>query len=196
MDSTIHYMKITIQKYIKHKDLVEHLMRFPEREFTIFELAKEVDKSYATTWRFVQLLDKVGIIFTKKIGNYTVCRLNPKSSYLGEIEKALKLDISPQRSAFKKFLESIKKIKNVKKVYLFGSVAKGKEKPGSDVDVAIIIEKGTTEFEEKIHHIMGQVLEESKIQIVPHILTEKEFNKNKSFKKEVESGELAYEGTK
>ena len=189
-------MKITIQKYIKHKDLVEHLMRFPEREFTIFELAKEVDKSYATTWRFVQLLDKVGIIFTKKIGNYTVCRLNPKSSYLGEIEKALKLDISPQRSAFKKFLESIKKIKNVKKVYLFGSVAKGKEKPGSDVDVAIIIEKGTTEFEEKIHHIMGQVLEESKIQIVPHILTEKEFNKNKSFKKEVESGELAYEGTK
>jgi len=196
MNSNIQYMKITIQKYIKHKDLIEYLMKFPEREFTIFELAKEVGKSYATTWRFVQLLDKVGIIFTKKIGNYTICKLNPKSPYLVEIKKALKLAISPQRSAFKKFLDAIKKIKNVKKVYLFGSVAKEKEKLESDVDVVIIVEKKIKGFEEKIHQIMGQVLEESKIQIVPHILTEKEFNKNKSFKKEVEDGELTYERTK
>ena len=193
MDSTIQYMKTTIQKYIKHKDVIEHLMRFPEREFTVLELAREVKKAYATVWRFVQLLDQAGIIFTKKIGNYTICMLNKKSPYLAEIEKVLELAVSPQRSAFKRFLGEIKKIKEVAKVYLFGSVAEGKEKPESDVDCVIILDKKTRELEEKIHGIMGRILEDSKIQIVPHVLTEKEFTENNAFKKEVEKGELSYE---
>jgi predicted nucleotidyltransferase len=193
MDITIQYMKTTIQKYIKHKNVIRYLTKFPEREFTVLELAREVKTPYATTWRFVQLLDKTGIIFTKKIGNYTICILNKKSPYLAEIEKVLELAVSPQRSAFKKFLGEIKKIKEVSKIYLFGSVAEGKEKPQSDVDVAIITNKKTKEFEEKIHNIMGKTLEDSRIQIVPHVLTEKEFIEDKSFKKEVEKGELSYE---
>ncbi len=171
-------------------------MKFPEREFTIFELSKEIKKPYATTWRFVQLLDKVGIIFTKKIGNYTVCTLNQKSPYFKEIKKLLKLDLSPQRTAFKNFLKEVEKIKEVEKVYLFGSVAQGKEKFKSDVDVALIVNEKIENLNVKIHKIVGKILEKSKIQIVPHVLTEKEFDKNKSFKKEVEKGELAYERIK
>ena len=193
MDSTIQYMKTTIQKYIKHKDVIEHLIKFPEREFTVLELAREVKKAYATVWRFVQLLDKTGIIFTKKIGNYTICMLNKKSPYLAEIEKVLELAVSPQRAAFKRFLGEIKRIKEVAKVYLFGSVAEGKEKPESDVDCVIILDKKTRELEEKIHDIMGKTLEESKVQVVPHVLTEKEFTEDQAFKKEVEKGELSYE---
>ncbi len=57
----------------------------------------------------------------------------------------------------------------------------------------MIVGKKKGKFEKEIHKIMGKLLEESNIQIVPHLLTEKEFAENEAFKKEVEKGKLAYE---
>lgn len=41
----------------------------------------------------------------------------------------------------KKVVKELKKIKEVKAIYLFGSYAKGTEKPISDIDICVITEK-------------------------------------------------------
>ncbi|MBS3125734.1 nucleotidyltransferase domain-containing protein [Candidatus Woesearchaeota archaeon] len=152
----------------KHPSLARTLLKYPDREFTIRELARESGTPYATAWREVQALDKYGIILTKKIGAYTICKLNKSSPYM----KTLKviLEGTPHRLAFELFKSKIKHHPNIKKIYLFGSVAKYKEKPGSDVDV---------------------VLEKTQINLVPLVFTHKTLPKH--FKKEIEKGELAHE---
>ncbi|HIH14284.1 MAG TPA: nucleotidyltransferase domain-containing protein [Nanoarchaeota archaeon] len=173
----------------KHPALARTLLKYADREFTIRELARESGTPYATAWREVQALDKYGIILTKKIGTYTICKLNKVSPYM----KTLKviLEETPHRLAFELFKSKIKHHPNIKKIYLFGSVAKGEEKPSSDVDVAIIVKKHFKKFEKWINKTMTEVLEKTQINLVPLVFTHKTLPKH--FKKEIEKGELAYE---
>ncbi|MEM7827030.1 MAG: nucleotidyltransferase domain-containing protein [Candidatus Aenigmatarchaeota archaeon] len=53
-----------------------------------------------------------------------------------------------------KIVNELKKIKEVKAVYLFGSCARGTEKPISDIDICVITEKN--------------ILEEKKMEIVSY----------------------------
>jgi len=181
-------MNNIIQNLQRRKNLLQLLLKYPKREFSMLELANESKTSYATTWRTVQELDKLGIILTKKIGNITVCRLNTKSPYISEVKKSLQI-MSPHRKAALLFAKNIKRLLYVKKVILFGSVAKGKEKPSSDVDIAVITTK-KTEMEKVINKLVSKILESTRIKIVPLLLTEKELKEKPDFKKEVEKGRI------
>lgn len=189
-------MNNIIQKCLKHKEIIAFLFKFPEREVSIRVISLETKTPYASTWRFVKMLAEYGIVYLKKFGACNVCKLNKESPYLREIEKILNVKQSPHRLAYSIFVEKTKRLKNVKKIYLFGSVAFGKERPESDIDVAIIVSKKTKHLEAKINEIIENVLEMSRLQIVAHIMTQKEFEKNLSFKEEVEKGELTYERDK
>ncbi len=177
----------------KASGLLRILLKYPEREFTILELSKEASVPYATSWRTVQSLSKQGIILTKTIGKSTVCKLNTKSPLLKEIKLLTGLELSPHRAALKEFVSKAKKLKAINNIILFGSVAKGTEKPSSDVDVALFVDKKTLNLESQVNEIVDFVLKTSRIKIVPLIFTEKELLKRPHFKKEIEKGELVYE---
>ena len=179
-------MDSTIQK---HPNLIKTMLKFPDREFTILELSRESAVPYATSWRLIRILDKLGVVLTRKVGNATVCKLNKASPYLNTIKTVLK--DTPHKLAFEEFKNKVKYHPNIKKIYLFGSVARGEEKPGSDVDVAIIVKKQFGAFEKWVNKILAEVLEKTQINIVPLIFTHKTLPKQ--FKKEIEKGKLTYE---
>jgi predicted nucleotidyltransferase len=181
-----------IQKCLKNKDVIAFLLKFPEREVSIRTISKETKQPYASMWRFIKLLAGFGIVYLKKFGAYNVCKLNKESPYLKELKKALNIEQSPHRSAYNEFIEQVKQLKDIRKIYLFGSVASGKERPESDIDVAIIVSKKSAQIESKINEAVDKVLEHSRLQIVVHILTQKELEENVSFKEELEKGELTY----
>ena len=189
MDNIIH-------ECITKRKAVKLLLDYPKREFTMNELSKLSGISYATVWRFVQKLDKAGIISTKVAGHSLECRLNESSPFIRELEKIFKAELSPQRLAVKKFTLGAKKINSIKKIILFGSVASGKEKLESDIDMAFIIDKKDKKTEAKIMEAAGIILEKFKLKIVPIIMTEKEFSENGHFKKEVMAGSVLYERRK
>lgn len=176
----------------KSVGLLSVLVNYPEREFTILELSKEAKFPYASAWRLVQTLSKQGIILTKTIGKSTVLRLNTKSPLLKEITLLTELRLSPHRAALNNFILRTKKLKEIKKIILFGSLANGAEKPESDVDVCMIAKK-TKNLESKINEITDLVLKTARIKIVPLIFTAKELQERKQFKKEIEKGEIIYE---
>lgn len=121
-------MNNIIQECITKRKIVELLVKYPEREFTVNELSRLSGISYATAWRFAQRLDKAGIILTKTVGHSLVCRLNEASPFLKEIRKIFEIEFSPHRLALNDFIKKIKRISEVKKIVLFGSVARGMEK--------------------------------------------------------------------
>jgi len=96
--------------------LLETLSKFPERQFTINELAGRVGRSV-----------------TVKLH---------KSEYLDSVSSLLNLSVTPQAFTAMSLKALLAKEDGVRRAYLFGSVARGEEKPGSDVDLALLAEKG------------------------------------------------------
>lgn len=160
------------------------------------ELSKLSRVSYATTWRFVQKLDKAGIILTKTVGHSVACRLNEASPFLKEVRKMLEIEFSPHRLAVKNFVKSVKKIGEVNKIVLFGSVARKSEKLISDIDMVVITDKKNKELENRIVSITDEILKKSKMRIIPLILTAKEAEEDTQFAEELRKGETLYERIK
>jgi len=185
--------KFDISKIYRHSAILKPLIKYSEREFTILELSKESGIPYATAWRLVQMLSSQGILITRIIGKATACKLNNESPLLPEIKHLAELQLSAHRAALTQFVTKVRKLKHVKKIILFGSVAKGTEKPSSDVDTAIIVNKESMNLEKQINEIVDEVLKASRIKIVPLVFTEKELSKKEHFKKEIDKGEIVYE---
>jgi predicted nucleotidyltransferase len=177
----------------RHKRIMELFLKYPRRKFTIREISGLAGGPYATTWRFIQKLDRAGLILTEKIGNSLSCTLNTQATFLKEVEKVLEIEVSPQRGAAREFTEKVKGVKGVLSVVLFGSVARGEEKLTSDIDVAVFVDKKRKKIEEKITGVAEEILEKSKMSIVPIILTRDEIQASEQFAREIERGVVLYE---
>lgn len=101
---------------------------------------------------------------------YKLCRINLERSK--EIFKELK-----------KFANILKKQNRIKKIYLFGSFAKGNFNEGSDIDLLIV-----GKFKEKrMPERIKKILDITSLPIEPLIYSEKEFEqmKNRYFIREI-----------
>ncbi|MDI6639952.1 MAG: nucleotidyltransferase domain-containing protein [Methanocellales archaeon] len=188
-------MKTTIQKLTKYPAVLRLFLGYPNRNFTPLEISRITKLAYATTWRFIHDLERAGVITIEKIGGYNVCRLNQKSPIIDELRDFVELELSPHRLAVSKFVDRVKKLKHVKKVILFGSVAKGKETLTSDIDVALLVDDGDL-LEKKIVEVADEVVEETKMKIIPIVLTQRELKENEQFASELAEGVVLYERAK
>jgi predicted nucleotidyltransferase len=189
-------MKITVQKIIKYPEIVNLFLNYPDRNFTPLEISRITKTPYTTTWRYVQSLEKAGVIFIERIGEYNVCKLNKSSPLLEELKSFLKLELSPHWLAINEFLKKVKGLRHIQKIILFGSVAKGVEKLTSDIDIAVMVDKKDVKLEDKISDIVSDLAEKSKMVIVPLILSKNELKDNKQFTTELKKGKILYERSK
>jgi DNA-binding Lrp family transcriptional regulator len=132
---------IQLVKYSGSRQLLERLLKFPERRFTINELAKESGVPFASAWRLVKRWEPAGIIETGRVGKSVTVKLH-KSEYLDLVASLLKISVSPQAFTVRALKEMLEKENGVKEAYLFGSVARGEEKLASDIDVTLLVGKG------------------------------------------------------
>jgi len=102
-------------KYKGSRKLLETLVKFPNRQFTINELAKEADVPFASAWRLVKKWDAAGIIETGRVGRSVTVTLH-KSEYLDSILSLLKMSMSPQAFTVHALRELLAKEKNVKEI--------------------------------------------------------------------------------
>jgi predicted nucleotidyltransferase len=132
---------LQLVKYRGSREMLETLLTFPKRQFTINELAREAGVPFASAWRLVKKWEPAGIIETGRVGKSVTVRLR-KSEYLDSIVSLLRISTSPQAFTANALKGVLAKEKRVKEAWLFGSVARGEEKPASDIDVALLVEKG------------------------------------------------------
>lgn len=132
---------IELVKYRGSRKLLETLVKFPNRQFTINELAKEAGVPFASAWRLVRRWEPAGMIETGRVGRSVTVRLR-RSEYLDSVLSLLKISASPQAFTARALRAMLAGEERVKEAYLFGSVAKGDEKLESDIDVALLVKKG------------------------------------------------------
>ncbi|MEW6035080.1 MAG: nucleotidyltransferase domain-containing protein [Candidatus Micrarchaeota archaeon] len=131
---------IQLMKYRGARKLLETLIKFPNRQFTINELAKEAGVPFASTWRLVRKWEPAGLIETGRVGRSVTVKLH-RSEYLDSVLSLLNISKSPQVFTANALVDLLAKEKKVKEAYLFGSVASGNEKIISDIDIALLVEK-------------------------------------------------------
>ncbi|VAW26695.1 Nucleotidyltransferase [hydrothermal vent metagenome] len=84
----------------------------------------------------------------------------------------------------KKYLKIIPPDLNVKRAFLFGSYAKGKEKEDSDIDIALVID-GMTDFFSTQMKLM-RIRRKVDLRIEPHPIRENDFTEINPFAEEIQ----------
>ena len=128
---------IGLIKYKGARNVLETLLKFPERQFTINELAKTAGIPFSSCWRLVKKWEPAGIIETGRAGKSVTVKLK-RSAYTRRAAELVQLSVSPQAFTVETLKKTLKNTKGVGEVYLFGSVARGEEKLESDVDLAVL----------------------------------------------------------
>jgi predicted nucleotidyltransferase len=131
---------LELVKYKGAKRVFETLSRFPKRRFTISELAKTSKTPFSSVWRLVKKWEKAGIVEAGRIGKSVAVNLK-QSAYTSKVSELVRLSESPQAFTVKTLKRTLKKTRGVKKVFLFGSTARGEEELDSDVDLAVLARK-------------------------------------------------------
>lgn len=117
------------------------LLECPKRQFSIRELAREAKAPFSSVLRAVRLMERAGLLEMGKVGRSRVVRLHP-SEYTEMAAGMVGAGVSPQRFAVEKLKRMLMRDARVKEAWLFGSVARGEERPESDIDVALLAGKG------------------------------------------------------
>ncbi|MCF8305480.1 MAG: nucleotidyltransferase domain-containing protein [Ignavibacteriales bacterium] len=89
----------------------------------------------------------------------------------------------------KQYIMVIPKDLGVKKVYLFGSFAKGKGKDDSDIDIALILENMSDFF--YVQKQLMKLRRKIDLRIEPHPIKEQDFNALNPFAYEIEKTGIA-----
>jgi uncharacterized protein len=84
----------------------------------------------------------------------------------------------------KQYLMIIPKDLGLKKAYLFGSFAKGKEKEESDIDIALVLENMPDFFSTQKQ--LMRLRRKIDLRIEPHPIKEQDFNSRNPFAHEIE----------
>ena len=116
--------------------VLDMLVKYPARAFTINELARESGVPVMTCWRAVQEFEAMGMVTVDTVGKSFAVRLNGSSMVVKDLKRSRMGDF--QRDAAVKFTDFLRGLDGVVGCFLFGSVSESTQGPASDVDIAVV----------------------------------------------------------
>jgi predicted nucleotidyltransferase len=168
----IDYNTMDILKLKKSKTRRKILQLFfsdPNKKYYLRELERILNLPVGNIRRELLGLEKAGIFKREKIGNQIYYSVNRQSPIFEEFKKIVSKTIGVEASLQK----ALKKIKNIKVAFIFGSYAKGKEDSLSDIDLMIV---GTPDEDLLVSKIV-KLEKQLNREINYHIFSEKDWKK-------------------
>lgn len=138
-------MKLTSLKIISSQTGAAILNLFfddPQREYYLRQIEKITGYSVGNIRREIIKLESEGLFLTRPIGKIKLYRLNTDYPLYEEIKNIVRKTIGIE-GALKNLLS---KCRNVDFAFIYGSLAEGKEKTSSDVDIVVIGDVNTREI--------------------------------------------------
>jgi predicted nucleotidyltransferase len=120
------------------RQLFETLHAYPQRQFSINELAKEASLPFTTTWKLVQKFEQATVIEVGLVGKSRAVKYR-ESPFSALVVEILRLSKSPQALSLPELTRILRQKKAIREAFLFGSVASNKERLESDIDVALLV---------------------------------------------------------
>ena len=163
------------------KFLLTHEAQMSERE-----IASILKVSHMSINRTMKELSQLNFVNFVTIGKAHLWKVN-RQSYAYQVFSKLIKGISEIKEPLENLKISI--LKNlpktlIKRVVLFGSIAKGSEKPDSDIDIFILVKnkQDSEKLEISLEKLSNICLEVYGNRLSPYILTEKELKQKERLK--------------
>ena len=123
--------------------VLEILLKFPDREFSLSDLAKEAGVAKANIGKILEDLQELEFIQITKLSKIWRIKSNQQNQFFVRSKIVYNLNFVYQ-SGMIEFL--VDYFKNPKSIILFGSFRNGEDLSNSDIDLAVEIEE-TKEYE-------------------------------------------------
>jgi len=159
--------------------VLDILVRYPARAFTINELARETGVPVMTCWRTVREFEAMGMVTVDTVGKAFAVRLNGASVVVKDLKRSRLGDF--QRDAAVKFAGFLHGLDGVVGCYLFGSVSESTQGPASDVDVAVVYDSkkiGRASLEQACADETLRIQQTTGARIVPFYITQTDLIQN------------------
>lgn len=119
----------------------------PEQSYYTNEVVRFADAGIGTVQRELQRLEAAGLITSRKVGNQKHYQANRSAAIFAELH-GIVIKTVGLADVLRKALLPVQE--QIDLAFIFGSVAQGKDRISSDVDVMVI---GNASFEEVVHSI-------------------------------------------
>lgn len=167
---------LNLKKSKIKQELLKIYFAHPERQYYIRELARVLHLPAAYIRRELMDLEKIGLFSSEFIGKEKFFRLNQNFLFYKEVKSIVNKTIGVE-GRIKQILE---KSKNIEAAYLFGSYAKDKLTPESDIDLLIIGRENNVEIHNEIYGLQAEL--DREVNIID--ISKKEFVKRQKKKDE------------
>lgn len=159
-------------------ELIRTLKAYPDKDFTVNELARTSHVPTMTAWRAVKELKKAGFVHTRKMGNAICVALAEDKDRLRVLRLIPEAD--PQRSAARLYAIRLGENEWLRECRLFGSIGRGEHAPGEDVDIAVVFDDGVVseDIAKKASTTLADQLRlETNVLIVPLCIPQKDMGR-------------------
>lgn len=156
-------------------EMIRTLKAFPDKDFTINELARTAGVPTMTAWRATKELKKVGFVKTRKVGNATSVCITDDHEKLRTLRLVPETD--PQRAAAILFAKKLGQYSWIEECRLYGNIGRGEHAPGEDVDIAVVYSDDAITVDEaraQAAVLAAEIKSESNVSVVPLFISGKE----------------------
>lgn len=150
--------------------IIRLLFRYPEREFTEREIARQIDMSQNTVNIALQDLTKTNIFLYRKIGKANVYSVNKKSILFSFLQNIFTRERKIREVLIKRIGDATSPLISC---ILFGSFAQNSERHDSDLDL-LVIAKDKRKAKVRLDELEQDLLREYNIPLSVVLLTPKE----------------------
>lgn len=208
--NNICYKKITVTEMRFHEraetlldsgaklKLLIHLFGMREVEMSERELARVLGISNFTVNKLMRFFEERNLVERRRVGKSTIWRSKDGSYYSELLEQVFKrISTSPSPlEHLKNLVLNAYPLDRVSKIYLYGSVAEGRESYNSDIDLIVVV-KSENDKQEIMRAGEGLqssclILYGNSAEIVVMSEAEYERKRNSPFIKQVEKGIMLY----
>ena len=180
--------------------IMQIFYRYPEKRFSGRELARLLNLSASRTSEILELFRKYGVVNRIRIGNTSEWTLNKENILVKKLSNVFNIEEKIYLDLKSKIYKAFSKEKNILKVILYGSVARGMEQPNSDIDLFILVksEKNKESAAELVHKLNISLLPRYGNVISELIYSKEEWRlkKNSKILKQIQAeGEIILEKT-
>lgn len=172
-------------------ELIRTLRAYPDRDFTINELARTAGIPTMTAWRATRELKGIGLLKSRKAGNALLMSLTEDRERLRTLRLIPETD--PQRMAALKFSISLATNPWLQECRLFGTVGRGEHAPGEEVDVAVVYRDDLVSEEEartQAKDNADRIKEDTNVTIIPLCLPQRDMSRKGGLASELRDKEI------
>ncbi len=174
--------------------LLRAFFSYPEKEFHERELERLMKIPQASVHRNVKRLLENGLLDMKRIGRANLYSLNRAHILHPLLKKVFEEEKNILVALRNLIAHDVRALPEADLAVLFGSIAKGTERPDSDVDIFILCRGDKSRLEEKLTGLALAVRNGFGNTISPMIKTAEELKelKTKPIYKEIKAGEIIF----